>query len=215
MRGSISEQVTAGISKISMALKSKSWGETFPLNLTPTQAQILATVSDGGEQGIRLNQLAKQMGVTDPTACDAVNTLCKKGLVSKKRSDVDQRAVLLKLTSEGEALTGQLSEWPDFLIKAIDSLNTHEKEHFLCGIVKMIKFLQDQGDIPPAKMCINCKYFGPFQYADERRPHHCHFIDAAFGEAELRIACPDHHQAEEDKLTKVWMEQHNAEAVGS
>ena len=208
MKEATSEQVTAGLSKISMALKSKSWGQTFPLNLTPTQAQILAVIF-GNNQGIRLNEVAKHLGVTDPTACDAVNTLCKKGLVSKKRSEVDQRAVILKLTYSGKELVSQLNEWPDFLIKAIDSLSEMEKEYFLRGIIKMIKYLQDQGDIPPARMCINCKYFGPFIYRDNSHPHHCNFVDAPFGEGQLRIACPDFQQSSDEKPTKLWLDHHN------
>ena len=214
MKQALSEQVTAGLSKISMALKSKSWGETFSLNLTPTQAQILSIISNGGNQGIRLNQLAKHLGVTDPTACDAVNTLRKKGLVSKKRSELDQRAVILKLTRDGKALSAQLSEWPDFLIQAINSLSNSEKEHFLLGIVKMIKFLQDQGDIAEARMCVNCKYFDPFKYDDKLHPHHCHFVDAPFGENQLRITCPDYERAKDDIANKAWLDHHN-DAVAS
>ena len=210
MSEAISEQVVSGLSKISMALKSKSWRESFPLNLTPTQAQILSIICNS-DTGTRLNEVAKHLGVTDPTACDAVNTLCRKGLVSKKRSEADQRAVVLKLTLLGKKLADRLNHWPDFLVKAIDSLTENEKEHFLRGVIKMIKYLQDTGDISPARMCINCKYFSPFVHNDQEKPHHCNLVDAEFGESQLRIACPDYCKGENETSMNVWLEHERAE----
>ena len=99
-----SGQISAGLAKISMAIKSKSWGEAFPLNLTPTQAQTISVLLNQTTRGMRLKELAKDLGVSDPTASDVVGVLCEKKLVSKRQSQKDKRAVLLSLSAKGKNL---------------------------------------------------------------------------------------------------------------
>ena len=56
----------------------------------------------------------------------------------------------------------------------------------------MIRTLQEKGRIPVARMCVSCRFFQPFRHDNPARPHHCAFVDAAFGDEELRLDCPDH-----------------------
>ena len=46
-----------------------------------------------------------------------------------------------------------------------------------------------------SRMCLDCRFFRPDVHDDPARPHHCAFVDAPFGDAQLRIDCADHQPA--------------------
>jgi hypothetical protein len=53
-------------------------------------------------------------------------------------------------------------------------------------------------------MCVSCRFFRPFQHDDLARPHHCAFVDAPFGDGELRLDCPDFQTAGADQAALNW-----------
>jgi hypothetical protein len=68
----------------------------------------------------------------------------------------------------------------------------------------MIRTLQERGRIPVARMCVSCTFFRPFRHDDRARPHHCAFVDAPFGDGELRLDCPDHAAAPTEQAARTW-----------
>ncbi|HEU4741908.1 MAG TPA: MarR family winged helix-turn-helix transcriptional regulator [Meiothermus sp.] len=189
----IGSRVVTGLAKISLALKTQAWKGASQQGLTPTQGQILALLGQKGDR--RLGEIAESLGITPATASDAVKVLVAKGLVVKNRGPGDARAVSLGLTPEGRAEARRTALWPDFLLVAVERLEPEEQRVFLRGLIKMIASLQEQGYIAPARMCVSCTFFRPNVHADPARPHHCAFVDAAFGERELRLECADHQPA--------------------
>jgi DNA-binding MarR family transcriptional regulator len=144
---------------------------------------------------MRLSELAEALAVTPATASDAVSTLLRKDLIRKARSREDARALTLTLTARGRREASRTSQWPDFLLGAIDALTPAEQGIFLLALVKMVRALQDQGKILIARMCVNCRFFERYRYADPEKPHHCLFVDAPFGPRELRLDCQDFEPA--------------------
>jgi DNA-binding MarR family transcriptional regulator len=189
---SIEQRVTVGLVKIGLALKSQSWQDAGPQGLTPTQGQILTLLQSRAPERLRLSMIAAGLAVTSATASDAVTALVEKGLVQKMPSDRDKRAVAITLTPAGKEQAQQVSCWSDFLLGAVDELSEVEQVVFLKGLVKIIRKLQDQGKIPIAQMCVTCNFFQPNHYPDALKPHHCAFVDAAFGDRQLQIDCHDH-----------------------
>jgi len=53
-------------------------------------------------------------------------------------------------------------------------------------------------------MCVNCRYFRPHVYDDPKAPHHCAFVDAAFGPAELRVDCSEFESADDADRDAAW-----------
>jgi DNA-binding MarR family transcriptional regulator len=197
-------RVTAGLVKIGLVLKSRAWKGTGPERLTPTQAQILALLQAHPE-GLRLSALAEKLGVTAPTASDAVTALVGKGFVLRGAGADHHRALALRLTPEGEAVAARIADWPDFLMRAVDVLSPHEQAVFLRGLVKMIRALQEAGDIPVQRMCVTCLHFRPNAHPDDpQNPHHCAFVDAPFGDRQLRLECGEHAQADAEIRAATW-----------
>jgi DNA-binding MarR family transcriptional regulator len=199
----LDKRVTTGLAKIGIALKQRAWAEAGDRGLTPTQGQVLALLR-ANPRGMRLGVLAEQLGVTAATTSDSVTALQRKGLVAKEPTAGDGRGVAVVLTPTGSREAAAAAAWPDFLLEAVGELSTAEQATFLRALVAMIRTLQENGRIPVARMCVSCRFFRPFQHDNPARPHHCAFVDAPFGDGELRLDCPDHQSALADEADRNW-----------
>jgi DNA-binding MarR family transcriptional regulator len=199
----LDRRVIIGLAKIGMALKQQAWAEAGGRGLTPTQGQVLALLR-ANPDGLRLGVLAEQLGVTAATTSDSVAALHRKGLITKKPTAGDGRGVVVLLTPTGSREAAAASAWPDFLLEAVGELSTTEQATFLRALVAMIRTLQDRGRIPVARMCVSCRFFRPFAHDSPDRPHHCAFVDAPFGDGELRLDCPDHSTAPAEQAAQNW-----------
>ena len=194
--------IMTGLSRIGMLLRSEGWRQAEATGLTPTQSQILAHLVARGPA--RIGAIAAEIAVTQPTTSDAVAALVRKGYVEKRPDPADARAAQLHSTDAGTRLAGQLAVWPDALLAAVDMLDDSERAAFLKGLTKMIGALQMRGAIPIQRMCVSCTHFRPNVHSDAARPHHCAFVDAAFGDASLRLDCGDHVEADASARLESW-----------
>jgi DNA-binding MarR family transcriptional regulator len=199
----LSRRVTTGLAKVGLALKQEAWAQAGGRGLTPTQGQVLALLR-ANPGGLRLGVLAGQLGVTTATTSDSVAALERKGLVAKLPVTGDGRAVLVRLTPAGVREAAAAAAWPDFLLEAVDELSDAEQAAFLRGLVTMIRTLQTRGRIPVARMCVSCVFFRPYRHDHPATPHHCTFVDAPFGDGELRLDCPDHAPAPAELAARTW-----------
>jgi DNA-binding MarR family transcriptional regulator len=199
----LARRVTTGLAKVGLALKHQAWAEAGGRGLTPTQGQVLALLR-ANPAGLRLGELAGQLGVTAATTSDSVGALHRKGLVAKLPLATDGRAVLVRLTPAGVREAAAAAAWPDFLLEAVGELSEPEQAAFLRGLVTMIRTLQLRGRIPVARMCVSCRFFQPFRHPDGDLPHHCAFVDAPFGDGGLRLDCPDFDAAPAELAARTW-----------
>ncbi|MGH2587377.1 MAG: MarR family winged helix-turn-helix transcriptional regulator [Dehalococcoidia bacterium] len=199
----MAQRVAAGLAKIGLALKHRAWQEAGPRGITPTQGQVLAVLHNH-PQGLSLTAIAEQLAVTAPTASDAVRVLTEKGLMRKERDAEDGRSIRVLLTAEGRRLAEAAAGWPDFLAAAVDTLAPEEQAVFLRALVKMIRELQERGEIPVARMCVGCRFFRPNVHPDRERPHHCAYVDAPFGDRSLRVDCADYEDVPAHERTALW-----------
>lgn len=194
--------IATGLAKIGLFLRAETWRQADAAALSPTQAQILAHLTQRGPT--RVTALAEALGVTQPTASDAAGALLRKGHVVKVADPDDARASLLHPTPSGRRAAAETAVWPDALLGAIDMLGTDERAVFLKALVKMIRELQVRGAIPVQRMCATCRFFRPNVHDDPAAPHHCAFVDAAFGDASLRLDCGEHEPASKTEADALW-----------
>ena len=195
------QNISIGLAKVGMALKSQSWQDAGQQGLTPTQGQILALLVD---KSLRLSDIASHLSVTAATASDAVTTLVDKGLVQKVKSPSDGRAIAITLTATGKKAAKKTATWDDFLLSTVDELTEAERAIFLRGLIKIIRKLQANGQISVANMCVNCTFFQPYRYDDTEYPHHCGLVNSPFGDRHLRINCPEQIPADPKTETQNW-----------
>jgi len=192
------------LSKVGIALRSEAWRDAGPRGLNPTQAQILVALTRAPGTMLRPKALAEQLAVSLPTVSDSLKALERKGLLARHADPSDGRAVVVTLTRDGRSQAGEIAEWPDIMLSAVDVLSDEEKGVLLRTLLKVIRELQERGRIAPARMCVTCDYFRPYAHEDPRRPHHCAFADAPFGDPSLRVDCADHEPAAPEAAAAVW-----------
>ncbi len=197
----LDERIATGLHKIGLALKHHTWLRASADGLSPTQGQILAALAmDGPQTG---SELARRLGVTLPTVSDSVRVLVAKRLVRRTPDERHPRARRLELTAAGHRLATSARTWPEFLASAAGALSESEQAAFLAALVKMIRMLQEKGQIPVSRMCVTCTHFRPHVH-EGPMPHHCAFVDAPMADRHLRLDCREHEEATAATQARAW-----------
>src|SRR4029077_11003402 len=144
---SLPQALASALRRLAHLAHTASWDQWATQRLTPIQRRILDVVAARRESRT-LSALARELGVTPATASDSVGALETKGLVEKRRSEVDGRALALMLTSEGKSSVTALAARPDPLEDAFGALTAAEQEVFYRAAIKMIRGLQEAGTLP-------------------------------------------------------------------
>jgi DNA-binding MarR family transcriptional regulator len=85
--------------------------------ISPGLFELLSTIQ-AAENGTHQADLARRLGISSPSLCEAVRTAVGKGLVAQSAGDVDRRMKQLKLTVEGRKA----------IAKALQAVNQLERE---------------------------------------------------------------------------------------
>jgi DNA-binding MarR family transcriptional regulator len=200
----LTRRVATGLGKIGLAIKSRAWKEAGVRRITPLQAQTLTILRMRPKSTATVSEIGEELAVALPTASEVLRVLELRGLIKKQRSKADARTVMVSLTPKGRRKADVAAGWPDFLAAAAAVLPPAEQESLLRTLIKIIRTLQEQGDIPIAKMCVTCKFFHPNVHEEKERPHHCELVNAPFGDRFLRIECSEHQVAEKKERDHTW-----------
>ena len=200
---SLPQALASALRRLTHLAHTSSWDQWAVQRLTPTQRRILDVVASRRES-LTLSALARELGVTPATASDSVGALESKGLIQKRRSEVDGRALALMLTTEGQSSVTALAALPDPLLNAFDALTTDEQEIFYRSAIKMIRGLQETGALPISRMCVRCRFFEPFKARDSDTPHHCNLMSSPLADRHLRIECAEQEFADEETQNALW-----------
>lgn len=206
------DRIMAGLAKIALVMRHEAWRASGERGLTPTQSQILAVIN-GNTEPVGIKEVARQLAVGMGTASEAVSALAAKGLVEKTPSEDDGRAVVLALTGRGRRQAAAAAEWPEGMLDAIASLPEREQAGLLRGLVGMVRSLQESGRVPTARMCVGCRFFRPNEYPGLARAHHCLFIGAPIGDADLRLDCTEMEPTDRGAAPRLWSVFLNGEAL--
>ncbi|MCK6550793.1 MarR family winged helix-turn-helix transcriptional regulator [Myxococcota bacterium] len=197
----LSSRIAEGLHKIGLAMKQQGWQQANEEGLSPTQGQILAAIAS--HRALTGSELSQRLGVTLPTISDSVRVLVEKKLLTKSPDPRHPRASLLSTTPKGAKLGARARSWPEFMAEAVTDLTEEEQRAFFSGVVKMIRSLQDRALIPVSGMCVTCVHFRP-NVRPGATPHHCAFVDAPLGDAQLRLDCAEHELAPEEERQRLW-----------
>jgi DNA-binding MarR family transcriptional regulator len=186
-----------------MALRTDDWTRSRHIGLNPTQMAILEAL-EGRESGLSVKEIAFNLGVSQPSATDSITALERKGYVMRQPAPGDRRAVSVCITDAGRQSFLATDAVEGAANRAIRALSEAEQEDLLISLIKMIRHMQEAGIIPVQRMCASCRYFRPFVHADKARPHQCDFVNASFGQRDLRIECREHETAPPDCRAATW-----------
>jgi len=200
----LADRLVTGLSKIGLAMKSRPWRRQGQQGVGPLQVQVLTFLRGRSNHMATVSTIARELSVKLPTASEVIRTLEHKRLVRRRRTEADNRVVTVHLTAKGVKAGHVVSGWPEIMAAATDHLSHQEQVALLTILVKLIRALQAKGEIPVARMCVTCEHFRPHAHQDAEQPHHCQFVNAAFGEPALRIDCPDYVPAPAPQAQDAW-----------
>jgi DNA-binding MarR family transcriptional regulator len=189
------DRLSEGLSVLSLALQTGQRQLALQAGLSSMQSAILAQLASRPAGTLRVKELAVDMGVAQPTMTVSVTALAGKGLIEKVPDPADGRASRLKLTAAGEELARTKPLHTEQIQNALGSLGSAAQGELMVLLTATIRALQASGAIAPQRQCISCKYFRPHVHEGTGQPHHCAFVNAAFGNPDLRFQCGDHEAA--------------------
>ncbi len=194
-----SRQIVSAFKRLAMYWRAGQWQAAKDNGLNPTQGEVLQRAA---AQPARASDLAAELGITPASLSDTVSALVAKALVTRCPDREDKRARRIEATDAGRRVAEQMPEAPEALQAAIAELGGDERGALLRAFTLIIRSLQEARAIPVQQMCITCHHFRPNMHDDAARPHHCMFVDAAFGDAALRLDCADHETATEEEAAR-------------
>lgn len=200
----LANRLRDGLERLAAVLRTDQWTASAAAGLTPTQAHVLAFLAGRECAGVRVKEIAVHLGVSQPTATDSIAALERKGLVQRYDDPADARATRVRLTSAGEQNTRALRSAPSAIARAFSDMAQEDRTQMLRLVIRVIRQLQVNGAIPIQRMCVNCRHFRPNIHSDAANPHHCAFVDAAFGDRDLRLDCGDHETADPALQSANW-----------
>lgn len=197
----VSDQILFGLGRLAALLRSGQRQDGAAFDLNATQVEILVRVAG---QPMRAGALAEHLGVTAATISDSLRSLEGKGHVERQPDPSDGRALLVHPTDVGKSAASLLGTGQGPLRSSLEGLGNAEKAALLRALTLLIRALQQARAIPVQRMCVTCRHFRPRVHADAERPHHCAFVDAAFGDASLRLDCGEHEAAPAEEAAALW-----------
>lgn len=188
-----------GLERIAAVLRTEQWAAATAIGLTPTQLHILLFLAGRGEQAAAVTEIAGQLGVSQPTATDSAAALHRKGLLRKAET---RRGLLITASGrDAVAATGLAANASE---AALAGLPPGDQQALMLLVVKLIHALQESGAIVPQRLCVTCRHFRPGAHAGQPKPHHCAFVNAAFGTDDLRLDCGEHEPADPAAQAATW-----------
>ena len=203
-RDDLPNRLVAGLSKIGLAMKSRPWRRQGRQGVGPLQVQVLTFLRSQPNRCAMVSIIAKELSVKLPTASEVIRTLEQKQLVRRRRSETDNRVVTVHLTAKGMRASEVVTGWPEALSAATQQLTRDEQAQLLTILVKMIRALQLQGEIPLARMCVSCEHFRPQAHPGTATPHHCQLLDAPLADQSLRLDCSEYVPAAAPAAKQAW-----------
>jgi len=200
----LTRRLRDGLDRICAVMRADQWTIAGTAGLNPTQLHALIFIAGRAEKGLRVGAVAAQLGVTQPTATDSIAALVRKGLLTKEADPDDPRAVRVRITSSGRNVVRGVGLVITATERALETLPHAEQAELLRLIVKTIRALQVAGAIAPQRLCVTCKYFRAHAHENPNAPHHCDYVDAAFGVEALRLDCAEHEPAPAVQQEAVW-----------
>lgn len=112
--------------------------------VTTNDMHVIEAIGNG--EARNMSSVAKTLSVTTGTLTISVNSLVKKGLVGRVRSEEDRRVVLVSLTEKGKAAYRHHKAFHDKMIQGIMAGLTEEEMQVLEKAVKNLNgFLKEAG----------------------------------------------------------------------
>lgn len=193
------EQAAAGLEQLASLVRAQAWRSDGVPALPPTQASVLRMLA-ATKEGLRARQIAERIGVSPASLSDSLKAMEAKEWIRRDVDEIDRRASLVRLTRQGRALVTRLNHPNRGMAALMQELDADDVGALLRVTQLLVGQAQQQGLATGLRTCLGCRFFRPFASADPDRPHFCAFVNAPFGDAELRADCAEQLPADDELI---------------
>ncbi|AEE52865.1 MarR family winged helix-turn-helix transcriptional regulator [Haliscomenobacter hydrossis] len=186
---SLEAKITLNFGQIALALRTMLWQQCFSINLSPIQGQILIFCLNHPPQRCRIGYLAKEFSLTKPTISDAVKTLERKQLLSKKNDPDDQRSFDLILTPKGVETAQKVLSFANPLYDLVAELPEGKKHQLNLVLSQLTIHLKESGILSSQRSCVSCQHH---HKKSSKKIYHCNFYGIKMAAPEIRLNCADY-----------------------
>ena len=117
------------------------------MEVSISELHMLEAVGENRDRGMLVCELAQRMQLTPPTVTVAINKLALKGYVTKTRSTLDKRSVIVNLTRMGKKVNAAHRYFHEQMVRNIEKLlSPAEREGMLRGMQQLNLFFQNALD---------------------------------------------------------------------
>lgn len=111
--------------------------------LSVSEVHLIEAIRKSKDRALIVSEIASELDIAVPSATVAVNKLVKKGFITKEKSKEDGRAVIVRLTREGEKIY-RLQRYIHYKLvrAAAQDLTEEEKETLLIGVRHLDEFFK-------------------------------------------------------------------------
>lgn len=140
MKCPLGDEVLISIRRIIRSIDLQSRYLVKQVGLTGPQLLILQEASRSGE--VSVGKIAEAVSLGQATVTGIVERLEKKGLLERRRGEVDRRKVLVKITEQGKRL---LAESPPlmqkYFIERFSRLHDWEQSMILSSLQRLVQMM--------------------------------------------------------------------------
>jgi DNA-binding MarR family transcriptional regulator len=112
------------------------------LQLTLPQLRTVFIVAHNKTSSVM--QIAKHLGIGEPTASHLIDKLVQAGLVDRSEDPMDRRRAIVRLSPAGEELIEKLLGWEEFLEEWLHKVPREDLSLFRHGLNAIIKEIHGQ-----------------------------------------------------------------------
>jgi len=184
---SVDDKIVGALERLGQAHRAFLQELATRNGLTPLQVQVVTALGEGPPPLPYVGDIARELGITQPSASDAVAALEAKGYVSRVIDTNDRRRVALALTERGEQLDAQLVRDRSVLHRALGLMEPEQHGLVLDSLQQLITCLSGAGVLPQARNCLTCRH-----YSQDGEEFRCGYVRETLTREELRVNCVDH-----------------------
>lgn len=195
------QQAALGLEQLAALVRAQAWRKDGSPSLPPTQGAVLRMLA-GASDGLRAAQITERLGISAASLSDTLKTMEARRWIRRASDPGDRRAAIVTLTAAGSRTAARLQSPTQGIGMLLDALGEPDVGALLRITQLLVLEAQQQGLATGLRTCIGCRYFRPFASPDAEKPHLCAFVGQPFGDAELRVDCPEQDPADPTTLAQ-------------
>ncbi|MBI4319567.1 MAG: winged helix-turn-helix transcriptional regulator [Chloroflexi bacterium] len=189
-RAGVSDTIVDLLARLSQAVRSSMQHQVRHLNLTPAQVRTLLFVSEAASDSCTISALARNHGITLPTATGIIDALVHRKLLVRVPNPRDRRSTLLMLTADGEQIRREIAAWEVRIKRVVESLPGERQDILMHSLRDIVGSLRRPSEAVLARSCHVCAHYQAKVHPDRDAVHQCGLLNRPIRNDDAPRDCP-------------------------